>query len=565
MKFLNSLRFRIGRGMAALILLGGFIAYQAVQENIRLSGAVNEEMQLLSESQIASSGLVRSIMNEIRAAEQYLLLPSNRTRAEFLASGDSAYLYQSQFRALRGIPTEERLTINRIAAGQANIEVLYSLAHALSDLRRPAEALGMAESARSPTDTLLMELQSLASARSQSATARSTELQEAASKRQVYMGVGFLVVVLIGILLTVSTVRSVSRDLTRLSSAAERFGAGDLRRMQVGTLPMEIEPLAESMNTMSERLRSLVAAVRTESGQISSSAGDFSAMSEELAASSGEISTAMVKVSTSAEQQVQGMQVADQMLEQIKQSSHENVEEATQLDTLGSTVQELAGRHHTDVSTASEALLDVREFVQGTTEQVNDLNRLSESITEFVDLIKQISSQTNLLALNAAIEAARAGEHGRGFAVVADEVRNLADSSARAAEEVTKTVNHIRRQVKEVADTMQVGSDKVRGVETVAQAAAGALDNIAQSVEEIRDSARRVTTSAQENRTVVDEMTKRTGDVSAAASDHASASEEVSAAAEQQSASTEEMAAAAGNLLQGAHRLAQLVEQFRTE
>jgi methyl-accepting chemotaxis protein len=561
----NSLRIRIGGGMATLIILGGFITLLAVQENVRMSGVVNAELRLLSESQIASNGLIRSVVKEIRAAEQYLLSPTNSVRTEFLTSGDSAYYYQNQFRQLRGIPTEDRLAINNIAERQANIEVLYSLAHALADLSQPASAIDMAASARMPADTLLMELQSLAGARSRSATTRSTELQESARRRQLYMGIGFLLVAGLGVLLTATTVRWVSRDLRRLSTVAERFGAGDLRHMDVGALPREIEPLAESMSVMSEKLRSLVVAVRTESGNISSSAGDFSAMSEELAASSGEISTAMVRVSTGAEQQVQGMQVADQMLDQIKRSSNENLEEAIQLDTLGDTVQKLAGQHHTNVSAASQALLDVREFVQGTAQQVNELNRLSESITEFVDLIKKISSQTNLLALNAAIEAARAGEHGRGFAVVADEVRTLADSSADAAEEVTKTVNHIRQQVKEVADTMQVGSDKVRGVETVAEAAAGALDDIAKSVQEIRDSARRVTTSAGENRTVVDEMTKRTSAVATAASEHASASEEVSAAAEQQSASTEEMAAAAGDLLQGAHRLAQLVEQFKTE
>jgi len=510
-KFFNSLRVRIGSGMATLIILG-------------MIGAVNDELRLLSESQLTTNGLIRSVMKEIRAAEQYLLSPSTSARDEFLTSSDSAYYYQSQFRQLRGIPTEDQLAINNIAAGQADIEVLYSLAHALADLSRPAAALDMAASARMPADTLLMELQSLAGARSRSATTRSRELQESARQRQLYMGIGFLLVAGLGVLLTATTVRWVSGDLRRLSIA-----------------------------------------VRTESGNISTSAGDFSAMSEELAASSSEISTAMVRVSTSAEEQVQGMQVADHMLDQIKESSNENLEEAIQLDTLGGTVQKLAGQHHADVSAASQALLDVREFVQGTAQQVNELNRLSESITEFVDLIKQISSQTNLLALNAAIEAARAGEHGRGFAVVADEVRSLADSSADAAEEVTKTVSHIRQQVKEVADTMQVGSDKVRGVETVAEAAAGALDDIAKSVQGIRDSARRVTTSAGENRTVVDEMTKRTSAVATAASEHASASEEVSAAAEQQSASTEEMAAAAGDLLQGAHRLAQLVEQFKTE
>jgi len=551
--------------MAALIILGGLIAFQAVRENLRLSSIVSEEMSVLSESQTVSSGLIRSIMNEIRAAEQYLVAPSNSVRADFLASSDSAYRFQSQFRRLQGLPREDRLTVNRIAAGQATVEVLYSLAHALADVRRPGDALAMAESARAPTDTLLTELQMLASTRSRSAAARSADLRDAAGRRQLYMALGFVIVAIVGVLLTVSTVQSVSRDLKRLATATERFGGGDLRPMQISNLPLEIEPLAESMNVMSQKLRGLVGAVRTESGQISASAGDFSAMSEQLAASSGEISTAMVRVSASAEQQVQGLDVTDQLLEQVRKTMHQNVDEAAQLDTLGQTVQTLAARHHTDVSTASQALLDVREFVRGSTVQVQELTRLSESITEFVDLIKQISSQTNLLALNAAIEAARAGEHGRGFAVVAEEVRTLADSSAGAAEEVAKNVHHIRNQVREVADTMEVGSDKVRGIETVAKAAAGALDNIAQSVQEIRDAAQRVTGSAEESQTVLVQMTKRTGDVSAAATDHASASEQVSAAAEEQSASTEEMAAAAGDLLQGAHRLKELVDQFRTE
>jgi methyl-accepting chemotaxis protein len=359
------------------------------------------------------------------------------------------------------------------------------------------------------------------------------------------------------------TVRSVTRDLGRLSAAAERFGAGDLRPVKLGNMPVEVQPLADSMATMSGKLRQLVESVTTESNQISSSASDFSAMSEQLAASSGEISTAMVKVSSSADSQVTGMELADEMLARIRQTTYQNVDEATRLDQLGEDVSTLAGEHHTAVSAATTALLDVREFVQGSAIQVKELARLSESITEFIDLIKQISSQTNLLALNAAIEAARAGEHGRGFAVVADEVRNLADSSARAAEEVTKTVQQIRNQVQEVSGTMQVGTEKVRGIETVAQSAAGALDRIVQAVQEIRDSSKRVTVSAEENRTVVDELGKRTGEVAAAASEHASASEEVSAAAEEQSASTEEMAAAASDLLQGAHRLTDLVGQFK--
>ena len=189
-------------------------------------------------------------------------------------------------------------------------------------------------------------------------------------------------------------------------------------------------------------------------------------MSEELAASSGEISTAMVKIAASAEQQVQrhgeGRRAAAAACAQIAEA---NAQAAARVAELGDRIQELAARHRADVAAAGQTLLDVREVVRTSADQVQELARLSEPITAFIDLIKQISSQTNLLALNAAIEAARAGEHGRGFAVVAEEVRRLADSSATAAEDVAKTVQLIRNQVRQVVGTMEVGSAKVQGIE----------------------------------------------------------------------------------------------------
>jgi len=217
-----------------------------------------------------------------------------------------------------------------------------------------------------------------------------------------------------------------------------------------------------------------------------------------------------------------------------------------------------------DIEAARTTLLDVRGVVQTSSQQIRSLVQQSDSITAFIDLIKQISSQTNLLALNAAIEAARAGEHGRGFAVVADEVRQLADSSARAAAEVTDAVEFLRRQIREIAETMQVGSGKVEGIGGVAQNVIDGLNQIGTAIGEVRTSASSLATQAAQNRDIVEELTARTGPVARAASEHASSSEEVCAAAEQMSASTQDMASSASGLLESADRLSKMMAGFRT-
>jgi len=208
-------------------------------------------------------------------------------------------------------------------------------------------------------------------------------------------------------------------------------------------------------------------------------------------------------------------------------------------------------------------LLDVREVVQTTSKQVAQLAQQTAAIDDFVDLIRRISSQTNLLALNAAIEAARAGEHGRGFAVVAEEVRQLADESARAAEDVTHTTNAIRDQVEDVTATMAAGTAKVRGIEDVAGGAARGLAEIATAVEQVEQAAARVAQVAQQNREVTERLQERAHQATSQADAHASSAEQVSAAAEQQGASTEEMAATAGQLVQAAEKLRGLVKGFR--
>jgi methyl-accepting chemotaxis protein len=561
---LRSLKSRIIATMALLVALVLVIAILGVTAINSLDRSASRELALVVAGSDLSNALVGTTASEMRAAEQYLVRPDPTLLDEFIAGSDSAYVIQARYRDLGDLTTTDRVRLNSIASAQAAIEVAYATAHALTDLGRPEEALRFAAQARGPADSLVAEVRALTEAQGVRARERAAALRSEAARRRNWLGLLFFTVLGIGVLASTLAVRAVDQPLSRLVAAADRFGAGDLRAIDVGAMPAELERLADAMNTMGQRLRAVVGAITRESNVISGSASDFSAMSEELAASSGEISTAMVRVATSAEQQRTGMEQAGRLLEELRAASASNAQAAARVVGLGETIRGLAAEHRTDVEAAGRTLLDVREVVRTSARQVQELARQSETITDFIDLIKQISSQTNLLALNAAIEAARAGEHGRGFAVVAEEVRRLADSSARAAEDVTKTVEFIRRQVREVSGTMEIGSAKVAGIESVASAAAGALEEIARAVENVHEAAAAVASEAEQHRGIVDELGRRTVQVAQTANEHAAASEEVTAAAEEQSASTEQMAAAAGELLQGAQRLTAAVQDLKT-
>ena len=561
---LRSLRSRVIGGMTVLILLVFAIALLGVNSISSLDESVDRELSVLLESSDLSNGLIASLGSEVRSAEQYLLLRSRELKRRFIEDGDSAYAYQRRFRTLNALTTSDRYIVNKIAANQAQIEVAYATAHALAELGRIEDARRQAELARAPADTLLGDVRALVLAQNNRSMARANELRRDAGRRRSVLWLLFVLSLAAAIGISVFTVRTVDRPLRRLIGAADRFGAGDLRRVQLGRMPTELDLLARAMDGMASKLRGVVVSVVGEASQIGNSATDFSAMSEELAASSGEISTAMVKVASSAEQQVRVMEKADSLLLNLRQIAETNAVASARVLELGQRIQQLAGRNRADVAAAGQTLLDIREVVGTSARQVQELARLSEPITDFIDLIRQISSQTNLLALNAAIEAARAGEHGRGFAVVAEEVRRLADSSSSAAEEVAKTVQFIQNQVRDVSATMDVGSTKVHGIEAVAQAAARALEDIVAAVQEVHTAAAEVVREAEANRRIVVQLGERTQEVSQAASEHASASEQVTAAAQEQTASTEEMASAAGDLLQGATRLTALMQDFRT-
>jgi methyl-accepting chemotaxis protein len=292
-------------------------------------------------------------------------------------------------------------------------------------------------------------------------------------------------------------------------------------------MPAELRALADAMGGMAERLRAIVAEVVTEADRIAGSAGDLSAVSEQLAASSSEISTAMVDISSGAEAQRTDLREVGAALDRLGSATDQMTEAATRVAGLGGEIRTVADRYRGDMAAAGEALREVRRVVETASARVTELAERSAAIDDFVDLIKRISSQTNLLALNAAIEAARAGEHGRGFAVVAQEVRQLADESARAAEDVARATSAIRTQVDEASGAMSAGQSRVRGVTQTADAAVRGLAEIVAAVEQVEKAAAHLSRSANEARDTTGQVGRTVEQVSSRAMSHASGAEQV--------------------------------------
>ena len=560
---LDTIRWRIVLGLSGLFVGLVIASVVGVASLATLRRALATEIEQLRNSTAVGNGLVTSVFEEIRTAEQYLAAPSAEARDQFQVAADEAFRFQKELDGLEGLTESDRITVSKIKQLQALIHVDYSMAHALVDLGRMREAFAQSEEARVPGGELTRLVRDLSARQSDKAGQAGQRLSAVATRREIILWLVLLSTTAIGILVGMFTLRWIEGPLVRLVTAAERFGAGDLRPVTTGHMPREFQVLADAMRQMGERLRGIVGEVVSSADQIGGSASDLSAVSEELAASSSEVSTAMVEIAGGAEHQRSELHAIQTGLEQMRRATAEMTEAAARVARLGEEIRTVADRHRGDVAAAGNTLLDVREVVRTTATEVTQLAQQSASIDDFVDLIKRISSQTNLLALNAAIEAARAGEHGRGFAVVAEEVRQLADESARAAEDVARTTAVIREQVEEVTATMSVGQAKVRGIESVAEGAARGLAEIVAAVEQVEQAAARVTGAAQDNRGVTEQLGQRAQLVVTRAVSHASSAEQVTAATEQQGASTQEMAAAAGELLQAAEKLRGLVRGFR--
>jgi methyl-accepting chemotaxis protein len=402
-----------------------------------------------------------------------------------------------------------------------------------------------------------------------------------------------------------------------MATTAESIASGDLS--------VNVEPISER-DVLGNAFAKMVTYLNSTMGQVAESANSLGTASEQLASAAGQAGQATMQISKTVQQVAEGtsqqadatgrtaraMEQMTRAIDGVARGAQEQSQAAsttTQItEQISRAVQQVAGNAEAVSLNSAEAAKAAREgaktveaTIQGmrniqtkvglSAQKVEEMGKRSDQIGVIVETIDDIASQTNLLALNAAIEAARAGEHGKGFAVVADEVRKLAERSSSATKEINGLIRGIQKTVAEAVKAMNEGSVEVEAGVGLANDAGQSLANILNAAEtvfkqadeaakathrmnslanEMVAAADTVSSIVEENTASTEQMSANSAEVTQAIENIASVSEENSASAEEVSASAEEMSAqveevtaSALNLSETAQELKELVAQFK--
>ncbi len=347
--------------------------------------------------------------------------------------------------------------------------------------------------------------------------------------------VSTLLALLVGVIAAVIITRQITGPLRDTLAVVERIAGGDLSHTVIVTRRDELGVLQQGIARMGVTLRDLISGIRDGVTQIASAAEELSAVTEQTSAGVNS-------------QKVETDQVATAMHEMTAtvQEVARNAEEASQAAAAAD------GEARAGDKVVSEAIAQIERLaseVVRSTDAMTVLQQESDKIGSVMDVIKAVAEQTNLLALNAAIEAARAGEAGRGFAVVADEVRGLAQRTQKSTEEIEGLVAGLQNGTQQVAAVMNNSRSLTDSSVALTRKAGVSLENITRTVSNIQSMNQQIAAAAEQQSAVAEEISRSIINVR-------DVSEQTAAASEETAASSVELARL-GNQLQ------MLVSHFR--
>lgn len=357
--------------------------------------------------------------------------------------------------------------------------------------------------------------------------------------------------------------RTIANPIKKLKSLMEKGENGDFSERAGYQSKDEIGSLSISFNSMADGIKELVETIGETSQALASSSEQLSASSEESSKASEHISETIQELAASSENQMTLMASSSKGINNVTGSTERISANAEKVAATAENTAEASKKGLRNIEEVTTQMNSINTNVGNLSVSINTLEGRIKEIGEITKAITDISSQTNLLALNAAIEAARAGEQGKGFAVVADEVRKLAEQSSQSAEQITSLISQIQVDTKTTIQSMSTAKNEVDLGLNIVQNAGNSFGEIEVSINDLVNLFEEVFVSLKELKDNTDVINVSVMEVNSMAEEAAANTENVSAATEEQVASMEEIAASSSSLANLAESLQELIRKFK--
>ncbi|MGD7094517.1 methyl-accepting chemotaxis protein TlpC [Bacillus subtilis] len=364
-----------------------------------------------------------------------------------------------------------------------------------------------------------------------------------------------VIVIIVSVILVLVFTRKINKRLNALKSAFESAGNGDMTIEVSDKTGDELSELSLYYNKMRMKLNDTIQTVQQSALQLASASQQLSAGAEETNQASEKITEAVQQIANGAQDQITRIENSESSLKQASADIRDISANTAAIADKGQLAQSKADIGQKEIANVQAQMDAIHQSIQKSGEIIHQLDGRSKQIEQILSVITQIADQTNLLALNAAIEAARAGEQGKGFAVVADEVRKLAEESQQSAGQISKliieiqkdmnrsarSVEHVKTEAAEGVTMIQRTRDAFKEIAAATGEISAEISDLSASVTNISASAHQINDSFAANTADIKESTKNTRQAAALTEEQFAAMEEITAASETLSQLAEEL------------------------